>query len=93
MCARMMENEQVSTLHECYADAIGEQCVEEIFGQLAHRTIEKAYQVVAGMEPIQALVLLHQQSVAQAVLLAEYYGLGQRPQSPIHLCVGDVALA
>ena len=92
MPAAIVEDEQVVALHQGDTDTCRQQRVGEVIGQLADATVEEAHQVVAGVEAVETLVLLHQHAVAQAVLLAEDDRLRQPAENLIHLRVGDVAL-
>ena len=86
--AGVLEDEQVVGLDEGDGDAIGQQRVDEVVGQLAHGTVEEAHQVVAGMETVEALVLLDENAVTKPILLSEDDRLGQLPERFVDLGVG-----
>ena len=49
--------------------------------------------MVAGMKPIQSLILFHQQAIAQPIMLAENHRLRYSTQRLVNLGMGDVTLA
>jgi hypothetical protein len=93
MPAAVMKNQQVVTVYQGDADTVGQQGVGEVVGQLPHATVEESHQIMAGMKPIQSLILFHQQAIAQPIMLAENDRLRYSPQRLVNLGMGDVTLA
>ena len=75
MLADVFEGEQVAVHDQGDADAGGEDGVEQVVGDLADAAVEEFDQIMASVEAGEEVVL-HEQAVAQAVLLAEDDGFG-----------------
>ena len=56
----------LAVINNGFTSATGQQRISEVLGQLPDPTVEEAHQVVTGMEPVETLVLLHQQAGGSA---------------------------
>ena len=88
--AHILEAEQGFALDHGVGDIFFQQCIEEIFGQLAHGTVQEFRLVVVHFEAGQLRVRRDQDPVPKPILATEHDGLFGFADGRIYLVVGNV---